>query len=359
MSTKTDPPDLESLRELATSITSAAQMPGLIIAAARGAAPASLLAFGSDAQGRALSEGTLFPVASITKLATALAVLRLVDEGTLGLDEPLAWHLPDALAATESRINLRGLLAHTSGLPLDIPSGAASYAPGLDWPRLRAACLETELEAPPDTRVQYSNVGYGLLATIVERHTRQPFAAALRALVLEPLGVEGYLGEEPPASPAVLAHVRGQHPAELEPFNSGFWRSLALPWAGLVTNAEGALALVRAFAELPASFLRPSTRAEATRNQAGNLAGGFVAPLRWEPCPWGLGPDLRGHKAPHWAGPASARSFGHSGASGALAWHDPDAELAWVILGSRPADSGWLLRRGPDICAALLGLGKR
>ncbi|MHB1161589.1 MAG: serine hydrolase domain-containing protein, partial [Chloroflexota bacterium] len=216
----------------------------------------------------------------------------------------------------------------------------------------------TALRHPPLTRVQYSNVGYGLLAVAVERRTGQPFPAALRSLVLEPLRIEGYLGEQPPRPPALLEGVKGSHAgSSLEPFNSPFWRSLAMPWAGLVTTASGALALVRAFLEPPAGFLTPELAAEATRNQVGDLAGGFVPPLIWSRSPWGLGPELRDEKKPHWV-PAppvvSPDSFGHSGASGCIAWADPSSRVAWAILGTRTADGGWLLRRGPALAEAIL-----
>lgn len=331
------------------------RIPGMVVAVARGQAPVEFLALGEDALGRPLDRDSLFPVASITKLATALAVLRLADAGALTLDDQLSEHLPDALAA-QSGVTIRALLCHTAGLPIDVSNQAAAYAPGLDWPQLRTACLETALETPPGTRVQYDNVGYGLLAAVVEQRTKRGFADALRTLVLDPLGIAGYLGVEPPRAVAALADVRGsQRGGALEPFNSAFWRSLALPWAGLVTNAAGALALVRAFQGYPTDFLQPATRAEATRNQTGDLAGGLVKPLYWSPCPWGLGPDLRGAKMPHWAPlEAGADSFGHSGASGCVAWAAPSADCAWAILGARTADSGWLLRRAPAIGAAIL-----
>jgi beta-lactamase class C len=122
-----------------------------------------------------------------------------------------------------------------------------------------------------------------------------------------------------------------------------------------VTTAEGALALIRAFQGYPAAFLRPETCAEATRDQTGGLAGGLVEPLYWSHCPWGLGPELRGDKMPHWA-PAQAGpgSYGHSGASGCLAWAVPAPGVAWAMLGTRTADSGWLLRRAPSIGAAIV-----
>jgi beta-lactamase class C len=85
-----------------------------------------------------------------------------------------------------------------------------------------------------------------------------------------------------------------------------------------------------------------------------------VEPLRWSPCPWGLGPDLRGAKQPHWAPlEAGPGSFGHSGASGCLAWHAPDHGVTWALLGARTADSGWLLRRSPAIGAAILSPQRR
>jgi CubicO group peptidase (beta-lactamase class C family) len=279
----------------------------------------------------------------------------MVDRGLLVLDDPLDHHLPQAVAA-QPGVTLRKLLCHTSGLPSDVAPEAAPYAPGLDWPALATACLLTPLERPPDTRVTYSNVGYGLLAQVVERHTERGFADALHTLVLEPLGVEGYLGGEPPRPPALLADVRGGHRSgELASFNSAFWRSLAFPWAGLVTTAAGALALVRAFAGHPGDVLSAKLRAEATRSNTGDLPGGFAQPLIWSRCAWGLGPEVRGGKTPHWV-PAQAGpdSFGHSGASGALAWAAPAHELAWAILGARTADSGWLLRRSAAISAAIL-----
>jgi beta-lactamase class C len=129
----------------------------------------------------------------------------------------------------------------------------------------------------------------------------------------------------------------------LEPYNAPFWRSLALPWAGLVTTAAGALRLVQAFAGAPPGFLPPGLLADATSDQTGGLRGGFWPPLRWTSCPWGLGPELRGAKTPHWTpAAASPGSFGHVGASGALAWCDPAADVAWVILGTRTFETWWM-----------------
>lgn len=328
-----------------------ARLRGLAMSAAVGEGEPEFLCLGTDAGEQPVEPDSLSPVASITKLATALTALRLVDRGSLALDAPLAAYLPEAVSAAHDGVTLRRLLSHTSGLPLDLPANAAPYADGLDWPTLAAACLGTTLERPPATRVQYSNVGYGLLAATVERTTGQSFPDALGELVLRPLEIEGYLGTAPPRPPLQIAGVRGPHKGTPhETFNSPFWRSLAMPWAGLVTSPRGALALVRAFLGTPQGFLRPETRSEATSNQAGDLAGGFVRPLIWEKCPWGLGPELRGEKSPHWApSEAGPDSFGHSGASGCVAWASPSRGAVWIVLGTRVADSGWLLRQGAEL----------
>ncbi|MBK6767535.1 MAG: beta-lactamase family protein [Ardenticatenales bacterium] len=331
-------------------------VPGLVLAVARGHDVPEYLVLGTDAAGRALTTDSLFPVASITKLATALAVLRLVADGMLELDDPLAKHLPDAAAAQDG-VTLRTMLSHTAGLPIDLAPEAAPYAPGLDWPALVRACLATPPAAAPLIEVQYSNVGSGLLAIVVERRTGLPIREALETHVLSPLGIEGTLGSEPPRPPAVLTGELGDHAGTaLEPFNSPFWRSLGMPWGGLLTTAAGALALVRAYAGVPAGFLPADILADATRDQTGGLGGGLFGSLRWPRCPWGLGAELRGDKAPHWTpAEASPDSFGHVGASGCLAWCDPAADVAWAILGTRTFERWW--RAWPSIGAAVLATG--
>jgi CubicO group peptidase (beta-lactamase class C family) len=342
-----------SVRPVVDTVMEARAVPGMVIAVALGDERPQHLVAGSDPPtGRALAEDSLFPVASLTKLATALAVLRLVECGALAVDDPLARHLPDAAAAREG-VTLRLLLSHTSGLPYDLAPDAAPYTPALDWPTLARACLGTPLAAPPRTRVNYSNVGMGLLAIVVERRTGRPFAAALADLVLIPLGIEGYLGDEPPRAPVWIAgEVGARTGTGVDPLNSPFWYSLALPWGGLVTTAAGALALVRAFAGHPAGFLSPDLLAEATRDQTRGLAGAMTVPSGRR-SRWGLGVELRGDHARHWTpAEASPTSFGHVGTSGSLAWVDPTVGIAWAMLGARYFVDWW--RDWPAIGAAIL-----
>ncbi len=330
------------------------QVPGMVIALTKEDGPVEHLVLGTDGRARPLRVETLFPVASITKLATALAILRLAASGDLSLDDQLEKHLLDAAAARQG-VTLRMLLSHTSGLPYDVPPELAPYTPQLDWPTLAHACLATPLARPPQTRVTYSNVGFGLLAIVVERVTGHSFSAALTELVFVPLGIEGYLGVEPLRSPAWVVGELGEHAGTpLSPYNSAFWRRLSLPWGGLVTTAAGALSLVRAFSGIPADFLPSALLAEATHDQTDGLSGGLVSGvLEWPHCAWGLGVELRGDKVPHYApAEASPLSFGHAGASGCLAWCDQAARVAWAMLGCRTFESWW--QSWPAIGAAIL-----
>lgn len=324
-------------------------LPGLVIGYQYGYDDAVIQAFGVDGLQRPLQHDTLFPVASITKLAVALAILRLVDQKLLVLDAEIGTYVPDIHHEMTHRA-LRSLLCHTSGYGFDLPNKDGRYAHGLTWAALAHECLHIAPIAPAYQTVQYSNLGYGLLGIIIERVTGQSCTDALQALVLTPLGIRGRLGNPSDGVLANIADVRGQHRGtDLETFNSPFWRSLALPWGGLCTDASGALALINAY--MPHStFLGADTRDDAIQNHTGVLPGGFMAPLLWPRCPWGLGVELRGNKQPHWVAPCfPSHSFGHTGASGMLVWADPEQLVRVVICGARVADGGWLLRHSPAL----------
>ena len=318
---------------------------GFVVAVARGDGPVAALAVGADAAGRPLDPDSLFPFASITKLATALAVLRLMDMGALDVADPLARHLPDAAAAREG-VTLRHLLCHTAGLPFDPPE---ARAPGDDppWPAQSEAARGTTPVAPPGTLVRYSAVGYALLALVVERATGRPFPAALAELVLAPLGLGATFGVAPACTPARIA--------EADWYNAPGWPMLANPSNGMVGTAADALALVRAFR--PGILLRPETCAAATRDQTGGLAA--AAGMFWPRAPWGLGPGLKHDLPPFMFAPPAAgpAAYAHGGAAGGLAWADPDADIAAAILSTR-AGGPWFSDTMAAISAAILN-GRR
>jgi len=235
-----------------------------------------------------------FPWASVTKPATALAVLVAVEEGSLSLDQP----------AGPPGSTVRHLLAHTSGLG---PEGGTTLAP------------------PGDRRI-YSNAGYRVLADLLAHRTGLRFGEYLAQGVLAPLGMSGTnLAPDAPGGPAA---------------------------AGLVGPLVDLVALTGEWA-------RPTLVSSETHRTAVSVqypATGGVLPgfQRFDPCPWGLGVEIRGTKQPHWTGTAnSPATFGHFGRSGAFLWVDPEAGVACAGLSSRPFGP-WAAQAWPALADSVL-----
>lgn len=240
---------------------------------------------------RATGPDRTFPLASVTKLLTTLAVLVAVEEGSVALDEP-AGGLED--------VTLRHLLAHTSGLPFegDVP-----------------------ITRPETTRI-YSNTGIELAAAHVEAATGMPFDTYLREAVLQPLAMTTTtLGSASPAAGAVA------------------------PLADLLRFAAELLT---------PTLLAPATLAEAVAVQYPGLKGRVPGIGPMDPCDWGLGFELRDGKAPHWTGHRnSPATFGHFGGSGTFLWVDPVAGVACAALTDQPFDA-WALEHWPPFSDQIL-----
>lgn len=153
--------------------------------------------------GAPVDDSTLFEVASVTKSFTGLLLARRVEAGVVTLDEPVASLLPDSVpvpGATRRTITLQHLATHTSGLPSspEIPQrsirlglaqfiGYDGYADYTERDFV-ASLATTTLQSEPGARWSYSNYGAGLLGYALSRD-RGSYEAALRAEILEPLGM--------------------------------------------------------------------------------------------------------------------------------------------------------------------------
>lgn len=173
------------------------------------------------------------------------------------------------------------LLAHASGLPFE---GA------------------TVLAGPGRLRI-YSNPGYDILGALVGERAGTDFESVLQAWVLEPLGMRSTTLVDRPS--------QGLH---------------------------GPLTDLCAFAGdlLRPSLVTPATAALATTTALPGLAGVLPGIGRFEELDWGLGPEIRSSKSPHWTGHAnSPATFGHFGGAGTFLWVDPEVDLALVCLTDR------------------------
>jgi CubicO group peptidase (beta-lactamase class C family) len=226
-----------------------------------------------------------FPWASVTKLATAVAMLVAAEEGIVDLDEP----------AGPPGSTLRHLLAHASGLPFE-----------------RGAPI-----ARPGTRRVYSNYGFEVAAALVEERAEMPFAE-------------------------YFAHV---------------WRGTTAVLRGSAgSGVEGTLddlvVLARELRE--PTRIAAETLDEARTVQFPGLDGILPGFGRQRPNDWGLGVELRDHKAPHWTGTRNSPStFGHFGRSGTFLWVDPEAGVALACLTDR-AFGDWAVEAWPRLSDAVL-----
>jgi D-alanyl-D-alanine carboxypeptidase len=146
--------------------------------------------FADREQGTKNSTATRFHIASMSMQFTAAAVLRLVDEGSLKLDDPVGDFAPKIPGS--EKITIRDLLTERSGLP-DINS-LPGYDDVLDHhqtPASLVARIEGQplLFEPGSKYLHEEHSAYNLLALIVEKKTGLPFAAALERLVFRPMGL--------------------------------------------------------------------------------------------------------------------------------------------------------------------------
>ncbi|MBY3338694.1 beta-lactamase family protein [Rhizobium laguerreae] len=152
--------------------------------------------------GLAMREDTIFRLASITKPIVTIAAMRLVEQGRIGLDDPVTRWLPDFRPrlpdGSEATIRIRHLLTHTSGLSYSFFEEDDSYtragvSDGLDKPGLPLAenlrrIASAPLRFAPGSDWQYS-VAMDVLGGVIEAETGVPLGAAVAELVTKPLGL--------------------------------------------------------------------------------------------------------------------------------------------------------------------------
>lgn len=133
-----------------------------------------------------VTPATIFQIASTTKPFTAMAILMLVEEGKLALDDPAARYLA-WLPGKYAKVTIRQLLTHTSGVSPDMRNANIDE---FDTAEFRRRLEEREVSFPPGTNVQYANAGFTLLAFIVEAVSGEEFGKYLKRRIFGPLGME-------------------------------------------------------------------------------------------------------------------------------------------------------------------------
>ncbi|MDQ0229174.1 serine hydrolase domain-containing protein [Metabacillus malikii] len=143
--------------------------------------------YGHDSNGKPITETSFMRIGSTSKSFTAFAVLQLVDEGKIQLDEPVITYLPD-VKLDDSRwkdVTIRQLMSHTSGIPNPI-----IVPPASDLKAGVERIHNWKLQSKPGEKYYYSNANYWLLAYLVEEVSGMDFALYMKQKIFSPLGME-------------------------------------------------------------------------------------------------------------------------------------------------------------------------
>lgn len=283
--------------------------------------------------GTAASTDSIFLLASITKPMTAAGVMLLADRGELKLADPARRFIPEFRQGARSRITVKHLLTHTSGLPDQLPENVELRKRNAPLREFVERTIRTDLLFEPGKRYSYQSMGILLLAEIAERITGTAFPEFLENELFRPLRMERTalgLGRF-----ALKDTQRSQveqgppHGGEGKPeaahwdWNSPYWRELASPWGGAHASAPDVSRFFLEFlAPQQARALKPETAELMVRNHTPQLGRAR-----------GLGFAL-GNGA---GGGCSDATFWHGGATGTLAWADPRTGTRFVLLTTLPA----------------------
>ncbi len=305
--------------------------PGAVVLIARHGAIRHHAAYGTtmyaDPGSRPLTGSDLFDIASLTKVFTATAALRLYDERLLELDAPLSRYLPGLRAAA---VTVRQVLTHSSGLELRLSVLRERGPAGI-----RAAVYAAAPRYAPGSVVAYTNINSLLLGELVASVAGLPLGAAIGELVLAPLGMA-----ETCFRPSAALRER------IPPTEVDTWRGLVhgvvhdesayvlggvAGHAGLFSTAADLERLLRLWLQGGAwagrQLLREATVAAALRDYTAGLPAASGMPVRS-----GLGWML---DRANFMGAAPAGSFGHTGFTGPALVGVPARGLALVILSNR------------------------
>jgi CubicO group peptidase (beta-lactamase class C family) len=292
--------------------------------------------FTYEADAPSVEAGTVFDLASLTKvLATTAAVMLLHDRGQLALDTPLAEWLPEfataaAAGTRRSRVTVRMLLDHSSGLP----GYVRLFESTNDRLAMIEACLHQPLTADPGTRAEYSDIGFMILGHLVETITREQLGSYCRREIFTPLGMitAGYCPDRAmrPSIPPTEDDRSFRHrviQGEVHDENASVMGGVA-GHAGLFSNAVDPL-------RLAACMLAKGVTPSGSQLFSAQTVALFAEPAR-QPAGTSRALGWDTPSAPSSSGNFfSRRSIGHLGFTGTSLWIDLKAGIAVTLLTNR------------------------
>lgn len=304
--------------------------------------------FADRARTRPFAEDALTPVFSTTKAVASILIARLVDQGRIAYDQPVAEVWPEFAAAGKDRVSIGQALSHQAGLPGFVePMDPALW---FDWDAICARLAAMAPMWPPGTACGYHPVTFGYIAgEIFRRVDGRSMGRALREDLAGPFGLDLWIGlpdaehgraaemERPKTLPEFGEINDARRAAFLTRWSSPGGRGSAEWRRAEIPSANGhatALALARLLSALACDgeldgrrILSPAIIAEASRER---IAGDdLVLPYRMS---WGAGFMRNSGLGIYGPNP---QAFGHSGWGGSCAFADPERRVAGAYVMNR------------------------
>jgi CubicO group peptidase (beta-lactamase class C family) len=299
-----------------------------------------------------IREDALFRIASMTKPVTAMAIMILVDQQKLSVNDPVEKHLPEfrgqmlitsreggtiTLKKPSRPITIRDLLTHTSGLPGGFPEGLADLYVKRHLSLTEAVLVSSQrpLDFEPGSKWSYCNAGIDTLGRIVEVVSGESFEGFLSKNIFQPLGMTDTIfypaTEQKSRIPPVYDSKDGkllvaknliidlpEHPRHPIPAGGLFSTATDLAKLYQLTLNGGKVG--------DKQVISSGSLAEMTKLQTGELQCGFVPGM-------GFGYGFAVVREPQGVtAMVSPGTFGHGGAFGTQGWIDPKQEVFVILL---------------------------
>lgn len=358
-----DPERVERVYSFLAMATADGRLPGAAIQLGRAGRFLPACAFGRmgpTLDAPPTQPDTIFLTASVTKPVTVTAVMLLVEQGHLLLDDPVYTLLPEFGNCGKNAVTVRHLMTHTSGLPDMLPNNIQlrqAHAPLSEFYRQICAL---PLDFAPGANIQYQSCGTATLAMIAERLTGMTLPAFLHQAFFAPLGMKDTaLGVQTlPHDRIAHVHVGPDMLGTDWGWNTPYWWSLGVPWGGMFSTVSDMARFCQMFlngGELDGvRLLSPATVAAMTSDQT-SVNPNIPAAVRAEQA-WGLGWRMMPTGTWSYSGNLLAPgAYGHGGATGTVVWVDPVREVVCTLFTNEPAvQSERLLGRVSNLVAAAI-----
>ncbi len=284
---------------------------------------------------------TLFNIGSVSKMYVAAAIMALVDDGKVDLDQPVIRYLPEFTMADEryKEITVRMTISHTSGLPGTSEANNFGYAFNRDvYKDTLAALSQSNLKHRPGEMNPYCNDGFTLAEMVVVRVSGQSFMDFLGERVFKPLALSHTgpgVGMWPPGKGVKAAKFYPPGKLASEPLEV----LSVLGAGGLAATAEDLCRFADTFSGKGPQILSAKSLAEMRKAQPVDFHG----KLHGSDISWGLGWDITDHELYRAQGIQVLGKGGNTGTYTAQVYTAPDQRVSVAVVSTGKAGGAFTI----------------